>query len=66
MAQTQGIEGTYGWIPFHVVACSSQEYGNEADLLSDQAAGGPKCWESERLGQFPWRSSSGCTTGTLR
>ena len=53
MAQPSGIEGTYGWIPYHVVACSSQEFGSEADLLSDQAAGGARSWESERLGQFP-------------
>lgn len=48
-----GIQGNYGWIPYHVVACSSEEYGCSADQLGDQAQYQSKGWESERLGEFP-------------
>ena len=26
--------GAYGWIPFHVVTCSSEEYGTSIDALT--------------------------------
>ena len=53
MTKVEGINGTYGWIPFHVVACSSQEFGYGAELLAEQSVREKKCWESERLGLFP-------------
>ena len=43
----------YGWIPFHVVACSSEEYGTQADLIATQKNESQKSWESSRTGAFP-------------
>ena len=47
------VEGKYGWIPFHVAACSSEEFGTGAENLSDQSQYSNSGWQSERLGQFP-------------
>ena len=41
------------WIPFHVVAFSSEEYGTMAELISTQQYASNKSWESSRTSQFP-------------
>ncbi|KAL4438288.1 hypothetical protein ABPG74_009711 [Tetrahymena malaccensis] len=41
------------WIPFHVVACNSEEHGTQADLLSVQSHQSQRSWESSRTGSFP-------------
>jgi centrosomal protein CEP104 len=43
----------YSWIPFHVVACSSEDYQSPADYLSIQQYNGQKAWESSRTSDFP-------------
>lgn len=43
----------FNWIPFHVVACSSEDYSSPADHLTSQQYGSQKSWESSRTAQYP-------------
>lgn len=41
------------WIPFHIVACSSEEKGTQIELLSTQQYSSQKSWESSRVSDYP-------------
>ena len=41
------------WIPFHVVACSSEEPGTNVELLSTNNTYSEKSWESSRTSDYP-------------
>lgn len=45
--------GNFGWIPYHVVSCSSEEYGTSIDSLTSTEQSKNSAWECERLAQFP-------------
>lgn len=47
------VENFNTWIPFHVIACSSEEKGTQIDLLSTNQVSPYKSWESSRIGEFP-------------
>jgi len=41
------------WIPFHIVACSSEEKGTQIELLATQQYSQHKSWESSRVSDYP-------------
>ena len=41
----------YGWVPYHIVACSSEEPGTQIESLS--SGNSKSFWESSRQGEFP-------------
>lgn len=46
-------DNSNSWVPFHVVACSSEEKGTQIDLLSTNQFSPYKSWESSRVADFP-------------
>lgn len=47
------ISDTNTFIPFTIVACTSEEKGTQIDLLSTQEYSSLKAWESSRVSDFP-------------
>lgn len=47
------LNQTNTYIPFHIVACSSEERGTQIDLLSTQDRASHNSWESSRVSDFP-------------
>ncbi|KAM3136863.1 hypothetical protein pb186bvf_011122 [Paramecium bursaria] len=43
----------YNWVPFHIVACSSEDFTTPADYLSTQQYGSQRAWECSRTADFP-------------
>ena len=43
----------YSWISFGVVACSSEEFGTDVELLSTQQYTTNRSWECSRTATFP-------------
>lgn len=43
----------YGWQNFHIVACSSEEFGTHVELISTQPYATNQSWESSRTAEFP-------------
>ena len=41
------------WVPFHIVACNSEESNTEIDLLATAKSVSNKSWESASSGSFP-------------
>lgn len=43
----------YSWISFGIVACASEEFGTDVELLSTQPYATNRSWESSRTATFP-------------
>jgi len=43
----------YSWMPFHVVACSSEEFGTNVELIATQPYTTNRSWESSKTASFP-------------
>lgn len=47
------INPDYSWIPFHVVACTSEDFGTSVELIASQSYTTNRSWESSRTASFP-------------
>ncbi|CAD8106995.1 unnamed protein product [Paramecium primaurelia] len=43
----------FNWVPFHIVACSSEDFNSPADFLSTQQYGQQRSWECSRTADYP-------------
>jgi centrosomal protein CEP104 len=50
---SEELIGLYGWVPYHVVSCSSEEHGTSIEALTSAEMSRHQAWESQRLAKFP-------------
>ena len=50
---TDELIGVYGWVPYHVVSCSSEEYGTTIESQTSAEMSRHQAWECQRLAKFP-------------
>ena len=43
----------FSWLPSHIVACSSEDFGTSVELVAMQPYSTNRSWESSRTAAFP-------------